>query len=161
MRMPRPAASGGSLDEQRVADLVSRALRQGGHARLARDPLRLELVAAEPERSGRRADPGEPSRDHVLGEVGVLGEKAVAGVNGVGSGLERCADVLGGVEVRRDLDVLIGAPCVQGAAIVGRDHRDRFDPEPGAGAEDANRDLAAVRDHESADGHERTLRSAA
>ena len=47
-----PAASGGSLDDERVADLGGRALRHGRHAGLARDPLRRELVAAEPERLG-------------------------------------------------------------------------------------------------------------
>ena len=36
---------------------------------------------------GRRADPGQPGVDHGLGEVGVLGEEAVAGVDGVGPGL--------------------------------------------------------------------------
>ena len=46
------AASGGCLDDERVADLGGRALRHGRHARLARDPLRRELVAAEPERLG-------------------------------------------------------------------------------------------------------------
>ena len=152
-------ASGGSLDEERVADLVGRALRQRRHARLARDPLRLELVATEPERVRRRADPGEPGGDHILGEPGVLREKAVTGVDGVGSGLEGRAHVLGRVEVRGDLNRLVGRACVQRTAIVGRDDRDRLDSEPGAGAENANGDLTAVRDHESPDGHGRTLRS--
>ena len=153
MRMPRPPPPAAALTRSGIADLVGRALRQGRHARLAGDPLRLELVAAEPKRVRRRADPGEPGRDHFLGEGGVLREEAVAGVDGVGSGLERRADVLGGVEVRSDLDDLVRRACMKRAAIVGRDDRDRLDSEPGAGAEDANRDLTAVRDQESADGH--------
>ena len=35
---------------------------------------------------GRRADPDEAGVDDGLGEVGVLGEEAVAGVHGVGAG---------------------------------------------------------------------------
>ena len=105
---PAAAASGGRLDDERVADLGGRALRHGRDACLARDPLRRELVAAEPERLGRRADPGEPGGDHRLGEVAVLGQEAVAGVDGVGLGRERGADVLGGIEVRVDLDRPVG-----------------------------------------------------
>ena len=48
-----PASAGGCLDEERIPDLLGRALRNGGHAGLARDALRCELVATEPER-GRR-----------------------------------------------------------------------------------------------------------
>ena len=71
----------------------------------------------------------------------------------VGPGLERSADLLGGVEIRGDLDRLTGASRVAGAAVVGGDHGDRLDPEPLAGPEDANCDLAAVRNDEPADGH--------
>ena len=37
--------------------------------------------------AGRRADPDQPGVDDGLGERGVLGEEAVAGVDGVGTGL--------------------------------------------------------------------------
>ena len=46
------ASAGGCLDEERIADLGGRALRHGGDAGLARDALRCELVATEPERAG-------------------------------------------------------------------------------------------------------------
>ena len=39
------------------------------------------------DRLGRRADPGQPGVDHGLGEVGVLGQEAVARVDRVGAGL--------------------------------------------------------------------------
>jgi hypothetical protein len=55
------------------------------------------------------------------------------------------------VEVARDLDRLVGRAGVERAAIVRRDHRDRGDPELAAGPEDAERDLAAVRDEELPD----------
>jgi hypothetical protein len=54
------------------------------------------------------------------------------------------------VEVSRDLDRLVGRARVQRAAVVGRDDGDGADPELAAGAEDAQRDLAAIRDEELA-----------
>jgi hypothetical protein len=35
---------------------------------------------------GRRADPDEPGRDHLLGELGILREEAIAGVDRLGAG---------------------------------------------------------------------------
>ena len=154
---PPAAASGGSLDDERIADLGGRALRHGRHACLARDPLRRELVAAEPERLGRRADPGEPGGDHRLGEVAVLGQEAVAGMDGVGLGRECGANLLGGIEIRVDLDRPVRTSGVVGAAIVAGGDGDRLDPEPLAGPEDAGGDLAAVRNDEPADRHGCTL----
>ena len=61
-----------------------------------------------------------------------------------------CAHVLGGadvlvrVEVRRDLDHLVGGAGVQRARVVGRDDRDGAEAELACGAEDAQRDLPAV-----------------
>ena len=96
-----PAAARRRLEEQREAELLRLARLDDGHARLARDPLRLELVAAGAQRLRRRADPHEPGRVDGLGEVGVLGEEAVAGMDRVGARLLRRADVLLGVEVAR------------------------------------------------------------
>ncbi len=41
---PAPAASGRRLDEERESDLVGRSVRQHRDSRLARDPLRRDLV---------------------------------------------------------------------------------------------------------------------
>ena len=98
------AASRGRLHEEREADLVRLAGRQHRHAGARARLLRGELVAAGAQRRGRRPDPGEPGGEHRFRELGALGEKAVAGVHGVGARLLRRAHVLGGVEVRRDLD---------------------------------------------------------
>ena len=60
-----------------------------GHQRradLLRDVPGLHLVAERGDRRGRRADPGQAGVDDGLGEVGVLGQEAVAGVDGVGAG---------------------------------------------------------------------------
>ena len=84
---PAAAAARRRLDEEREADLLRLAVGHDRHAGLARDPLRRELVAAEPQRLRRRADPGEPGGLDRLREVGVLGEEAVAGMDRVGAGL--------------------------------------------------------------------------
>ena len=75
---PSAAAAGRGLHEQREADLVRAPVREHGNAGLASDPLRLELVAAEPQRFRRRADPGQPGCFDGLREVPVLREEAVS-----------------------------------------------------------------------------------
>ena len=90
-----------------------------------------------------------------LGEIAALGEEAVAGVDGVGARLLRGAHVLGRVEVRGDLDDRVGGAGVERAAIVRCDDGGRLDPEPAAGAEDAQRDLATVRNEHPAERHRR------
>ena len=104
---PAAAASGRRLDEEREADLRRLAGGHDGHPRLQGDPLRRELVAALAKRLRGRADPGQPGRVHCGREVGVLGEEAVAGMDRVGAGLLRRADVLRGEEVALDLDRLV------------------------------------------------------
>ena len=78
-------------------------------------------------------------------------------MDGVGAGSERSANLLGGIEIRVDLDRLVRAPRVVGAAVVAGGDGDRLDPEPLAGPEDASGDLAAVRNDEPADCHGCTL----
>jgi hypothetical protein len=62
-----------------------------------------------------------------------------------GSGLARSAQVLGRVEVGRDLRRFAGSANVRASAVVPCDHGDGIDPQCAAGAEDPQRDLAAVR----------------
>ena len=81
-----------------VLERVLGAGRQRG-ADLLGDVAGLDLVAEALDRLGRRADPDQPGVDHGLGEVGVLGEEAVARVHRVGAGLLRDRDDLGDVEV--------------------------------------------------------------
>ncbi len=152
-----PAASRCGLHDEREADLLRRALGQRRHACLARDPLRRELVTAEPQRLRRRPDPREPRRLDRLGEVRVLRQEPVARMDRVGACRLRRADVLLGVEVARDLDRLVGRARVQRPRVVGRDHRDRRDALAPARAEDAQRDLSAVRHEQLPDRHEREL----
>ena len=140
-----PAASRRSLDDERKADVVRVAGGQRRNARLDRDPLRLELVAARAEGLGSRADEPKTCRLDGLGELRVLRQEAVAGMDRVGSRLLRRADVLLGVEIARDLHGLVGMPGVEGAEIVRRSDRNGADPGLAAGAEDARGDLAPVR----------------
>ena len=69
----------------------------------------------------------------------------------IGACLAGGADVLGGVEVARDGERLVGASRVERPGVVGLGDRHRRDPERAARAEHAHRDLAAVRDQELAE----------
>ena len=144
---PHAAATAacGGLDEERVADLVGRSRRQHGDACALRGLLRGELVASSAERGWRRANPRQARREHGVGELGALGQKAVAGMNRVCLALARRPHVLGRVEVRRDLDRLIGGARMQRSRVVGCGNRHRRDSLVPAGAEDPQRDLPTVR----------------
>ena len=67
---PAAAAAGRGLDDERVADLGGRALRQRSGTPASR-AIRFAASLSPPSRSalGRRADPGEPGGDHRLREV--------------------------------------------------------------------------------------------
>ena len=147
------AAAGGGLDEQRKADLLRRAAGHDRNTRGAGDFLGGLLVAYGSQGGRRRPHPAEPGCFDGGCEVGALGEKAVAGMNGIGAARMRGAHDLLRIEVRRDLDRLAGRPRVQRAAVVGRRNRDRGDPERARGAEDPQRDLAAVGYEELANLH--------
>ena len=142
-RPPPPAAAFTSSGKPRLSRI---ALVEHGDAGLAGRPLRRELVPAGAQRLRRRSDEDEARRLDRFREIGVLGEEPVARVDRVCSGRLRCADVLLGVEVRGDLDRLAGDARVQRSRVVRGGNRDGRDPELAAGAEDAHRDLAAVRD---------------
>jgi hypothetical protein len=139
------AAAARRLHEQRIPELVRRAFRHDGHAGLPRHSLRRQLVAGRADGRGRRADPDEPRRLDRLGEVRVLGQEAVAGVHGVRAGFLGGPDVLGRIEVGRDVGRLVRRAEVERAAVVRRRDGDRRDPQLAARAEDAECDLPAVR----------------
>ncbi len=107
---PHPAATAasGRLGDHRVADLLGIAGRDDGDAGSLRDPLRLELVSAQAKSLGGRPDERELGGFHGGSEPRILGEEAVSGMDRVSSGLLRRTDVLLRVEVRRDLDRLVG-----------------------------------------------------
>ncbi|GAB1413220.1 hypothetical protein MASR1M97_19560 [Candidatus Desulfobacillus denitrificans] len=157
-----PAAAGRRLDHQRQADLLRLPDQRGvglvgavvagnaGHAGLAHAALGLGLVAHQADRLGRRADEDEAGLRAGLGEGGVLGEEAVAGMHGLGAGGlgggDDPLDVEVGLARRRgaDLDGFVGEARMQGVAVGGRDDGHRAQPARAAAADDAAGDLAAV-----------------
>ena len=160
-----PAAARRRLDQKRIADLARGALRflhvldrarsrHDRNADLLRGDLGLDLVAHQPNVLGGRADEGDVVLIEDLGEAGILGEEAVAGMNRVGAG-----DLAGGddgwnVEVavlgRRGADAhaLVGEAHMHGVGVGGRMHRDSRDAQFLAGALDAKRDLSPVCDQD-------------
>ena len=103
-------------------DLLSTIDRVGGAGNLRRtcalgDVPRGDLVAEIANGLRRRADPDEPCVDDGLREVGVLGQEAVAGVNGIGTGLLRDIDDLVDDEVR-----LRCRAAAEGVGMVGELH---------------------------------------
>ena len=98
-----------------------------------------------------------------LGEAGVLGQEAVARMDGVGAGDLAGGDERRDVEIavagrrRADADALVGEADVHGVGVGGRMHRHGGDAELLAGAQDAERDLAAVGDEDLVE-HRRAIR---
>ena len=132
---------------------VGRARRERG-LDLAGDVPGAHLVAQGLDGRGWRPDPGQSRRDHRPGEVGVLGQEAVAGVDRVGAGLSRDLDDLLDAEIRlrRGGPVqrvrLVGQPGVQPVEVLFGVDRHAGQPGVPAGPDDAYRDLAAVRDED-------------
>ena len=99
---------------------------------------------------GLRADEMQIVLGEDFGEAGVLGQEAVAGMHGVGAGdlagREQRRDVEIAVLRRRraDADALVGEAHMHGVGVGGGMHRDGGDAELLAGAQDAQRDLAAI-----------------
>ncbi len=161
-----PAAAGGGLDQHRIADLSgdvarlrdigNRAVRAGHqrHAELRHRHLGGDLVAHHADMRGRGADEGQAMRLHHLGEAGVLGEEAVAGMDRLGAGHQGGGQDGRDVEVavlrrrRSDADAFVGQPHVHRIGIRGGVHRDRGNAEFAAGSLDAKRDLAAIGDED-------------
>jgi hypothetical protein len=117
-----------------------------------RASARAQLVAQQGHGGGRRADPGQACVDHGLGEGGVFGQKAVAGVHGVGAARLCDGDQLADVEVGvgRALAVqgvgFVGHAHVQGVQVVVGIHGHAAQAVVAAGADDAHGDFAPVGD---------------
>ena len=160
------AAAGHRLDQHRIADLVGFFLEEfrllpvaviAGHHRhagLLHQRLGAALEAHGADRRGRRADENDAGVDAGLREIGVLREKAVAGMDAVGArrlggGDQRVdAQIAFGGRRRADAVRLVGKPHVQRAGVgVGID-RDGAQAEPLGGAGDAAGDLAAIGDQD-------------
>ncbi len=159
-----PAATGRGLDHQRVADalrfagqrrlVLRRAVVAGqdGQAQPGRQPPRGALVAHGGDGLRRWADKDQPGGGAGAGELGVLGQEAVAGVNGAGpgagGGAEEGGDVEVGVGRRGGAEAHSGVGGADVGAIgvgVGVDGHGA-EAQLMTGADDAQGDLAAVGD---------------
>ncbi len=160
------SASCRRLDQHRIAEAIGgrRERREGlilaviaGHHRHAaafHQRLRRRLRAHQADGRGRRADEDEIGVGAGLRKIGVLGEKSITGMHGLGAGLVGGVDdgvdakvaVLG--RRRADEHRRVGERDVHGAAIsVGVD-RHRREPHALCRADDPAGDLAAVGDQE-------------
>ena len=175
------AAAARGLDRDRVADRLGDQPRASSTVatgsvvpgtigtpaachQLARTGLRSHRL----DRRGRRADERDPVLLERRGETGVLGQEAVARMDGLGAGaLDRVEQPLDheialARRARAEQERLIGALDVRRVAVELRVDGDGRDPELLAGADDADRDLAAVGDQDLGEhGARRTLPAAA
>ena len=115
----------------------------------------LGFGAQHLHRLGRGADEDDSGLAAGAGELRVLGEESVAGMDGFGSAAARGFENPGNVEV--------GLGCLGGAEVlaeIGLAHvesttvyvgvdRDRLDAHLATGTNDANRNLAAIGDEDS------------
>jgi hypothetical protein len=163
-----PAAAGRRLDQDRKPDLAGSAgepavvLRvtviagHGGHAGGCRDALGFDFRAHPLHRHRGGSDENQPGGFAVSHKGGILRQKAVSGMDGVGVGPFRRRHDRMDVEIARarrrraDPDRLIGGPDVDGVDVgIGVD-RDGADAEAAAGSHHAQRDLAAIGDQHRA-----------
>ena len=136
--------------------VVDRSLG-AGHDRNARGdhgPTGLGLVSHRANHVGGGTDERETGAIADLGELGVLRQEAVAGMDRGRSRDLRRRDDPGDVEIalaagrRPDTDVLVGESDVQRVAIPFRVDGDGADPQLATGADHAERDLAPVCDQD-------------
>ena len=161
---PLPAAACRRLEQHRIAErrgdlggLLGVAQRRRGprhHRRARRDRQRArrDLRAHRFDRLGRGAHPDQPRIANGAREPGPFREEAVPRMDRVGADLLRDFDEMFAAQIalrRRggsDADGFIRFAHMGRLRIgVGVD-RDRADPQFAAGAHDAHRDLAAIRD---------------
>ena len=166
-----PAAARSGLDDHRIAsrfgnrlglgNVGDRAIRSGHQrqAECARGALGLDLVAHGADMLGLGADPDDVMRFDDIGELGVLREEAVAGVDRIALGDFGRRDDVGDVEIRvggrrrADAHRMVGEAHMHRVGIGGGVHRDRLDPHFMRRAVDAQGDLAAIGDQDAFDTH--------
>ena len=133
-------------------------LRRGdrGHAGRRRDGPRGDLVAEPAQGLGTRPDESDTGGGAGLRELRRFGQEPVAGVDGVAPRLDRDPDdvvhrEIGGdrPEPLADAIGLVGLGAMEGEPVLVREHRDRGLPHLVGRAQDANRDLAAIRHQDS------------
>ena len=181
--MPRPppplaalrsaAAAARGLDDHGIADFrrnLARFLNRfdravgSGHERQAKGAGRFlgcDLVAHRADVFGLGADPLDVVRLDDLGELGVFGQEAIAGMDRIGmadfGGRNDVRDVEIAVGRGRGADAhgMIGQTDMHGIGIGGGVHRDGFDTHFMSRAVNAQRDFAPVGDQDTGNAHGR------
>ena len=127
----------------------------GGRAGMVGGASGSRLVAHQQHGLGWWSDEGQPLLRHAPGEIRVLRQEPVPGVDHRGAaavgGVQDPPDVQVGLHRRGRTDVIgvVGQLDVQGIAISIGIHRDGWDAHLPAGSHDADGDLAAIG-HEDA-----------
>ena len=160
------AAAGPRLDQHGIADLarlggeqhqflrLAVIARHHRHAGLLHQPLGRVLQPHGADRRGRRADEDQPGRRHLVDEVGVFGQEAVARMDRLGAGRLRRRDdpVAAQIAFRdgrgADMHGLVGHRDMQRVGVgVGVDGDGAHAQAPRR-ADDAAGDLAAIGDQD-------------
>ena len=160
------ATTGSSLEHHGVADFLGASERlveavedafaawNGGHACCRHGGLGGRLVAHGLDHLGGSSDEFDVIFTANLGELGILGEEAVSGMDGIRIGDFRSGDDIGDVEValgtlgRADADGLIRKADVKAFRIRGGVHGHRLDAHLLARADDPQGDFATVGDQD-------------
>ncbi|MEY9646034.1 hypothetical protein ABIF07_002312 [Bradyrhizobium elkanii] len=176
LRRPRDAdaasaTSGGGLDHHGEAGFLDQregrfrrlqpplAAGDGRHAGRGGGLACRNLVAHQPDRSRGRADKDQSRRFDSGGELGVLGQEAVAGMDGVGASAPRRGEDGRLVEIgfrrlrRADIDRFVGEPDRKRVLIGLAVDLHGCNAEIARRANDAHRDLAAIGYEELLDRH--------
>ena len=165
------AATGGGLDHDGIADALSkreagidiaetrRAARYGRHTGVGRHLARRNLVAEQTNRVAVGADENQSGGRDRVGEISVLGQEAIAGMHGIGTAGARRLDDSVDLEIGLGggrwtyLDGLVGQAHRQRVAVGAAMDLHRTQVQGSAGAIDAHRYFAAVRDQYAVDVH--------
>src|SRR6516165_10394561 len=160
------APAAGGLDDQRVAEALCHgarrvliphraiAPRHDGDARPAHHFAGLRLVAHLFDRIRLGPDERDVAVEADLRKAGVFRQEAIPGMDGVDAQQLGGADDAGNVQVtvsrrrRTDAERFVGQAHVQRAAVRLRIHGHSAQVQFAAGADDAHRDLTAVRDQD-------------
>jgi hypothetical protein len=143
-----------ALDLRGVGQRILRA-GNGRHVAQLGQLFGLGLVAEHAQQFRRRPDEGDAGVDARLRQVGVLGQKPVAGMNRIHAMLFGDGDDSRDIEIsldrlppvrRPDLVRLIRLEPVQGKAVLIGIDGDRRHPQLGGGPEYPNGDLATIGD---------------
>ena len=174
-----PAAAPAGLQHQRIADfggltahlvhVIAQHLGGGDHRHAGLDghAPRRSLVAQRPHGGRRRADEGDARRFAGIDEIGVLGQQAIARVDGIGARQFRHADDFGDAQVSphgrhplADPVGLVGLEAVQAQLVFFGEDGHGFLAHLIGSPHDADGDLAPIGDEDLLEvGHGRTLRA--